>query len=510
MTLGGTAISRMMSMGASVVRQMAGWCSYAANTTAKIGSYARREQEWAFQSNLVVGEITLTLKQLRAAQIREAIAKREWENHKKQIEHAKEIEQFLTDERKGKKTNKDFYTWMKREVKGLHSQCFQFAFDVAKKAERALQHELGDPMLSFLQFGYLAGKESLFAGEKLHLDIKRMEMAYHDLNQREYELTKHVSLLQVDPIALLQLRATGRCTVCLPEELFDMDCPGHYFRRIKSVAVSIPCVTGPYAGVNCTVTLLKSSTRKSQLLREGYAREGSEDDRFSDYFGSLQSIVTSTGQNDSGLFETNLRDERYLPFEGSGVISEWQLELPANPSKNDPCQFDYDTISDVILHLRYTAREGGMLLRNGAIANVKSLVDEARAAGSVRLFSVRHEFPTEWAKFKGIEIKGATKTSELTIVLRNEHYPFWSQGRLEAVIRMDLFAMTAKNSVEIHEKADRTGKKDTLVKDPSLGNLRAGKLANIALPAPTGKFTLYLGDNSMADLWLAVRWGKEV
>jgi hypothetical protein len=61
---------------------------------------------------------------------------------------------------------------MRREVKGLYGQCFQFAFDVAKKAERALQHELGNPDLSFLQFGYLAGKEGLLAGEKLYLDLK--------------------------------------------------------------------------------------------------------------------------------------------------------------------------------------------------------------------------------------------------------------------------------------------------------------------------------------------------
>ena len=102
---------------------------------------------------------------------------------------------------------------MKREVKGLYSQCFQFAFDIARKAERALQHELGNPELSYLQFGYLAGKEGLLAGEKLYLDVKRMEMAYHEQNQREFELTKHVSLLQVDPLALIQLRTTGRCTV---------------------------------------------------------------------------------------------------------------------------------------------------------------------------------------------------------------------------------------------------------------------------------------------------------
>ena len=79
----------------------------------------------------------------------------------------------------------------------------------------------------------------------------------------------------------------------MPEEFFDMDCPGHYFRRIKSVAVSIPCVTGPYTSINCTLTLLKSSIRKDPLLRDGeYAREGPEDDRFSDHFGGGQSIVT--------------------------------------------------------------------------------------------------------------------------------------------------------------------------------------------------------------------------
>jgi Tc toxin complex TcA C-terminal TcB-binding domain len=48
-----------------------------------------------------------------------------------------------------------------------------------------------------------------------------MELAYHELNRREYELTRHVSLRQLDPKALLALRATGQCTVTLPEELFD-------------------------------------------------------------------------------------------------------------------------------------------------------------------------------------------------------------------------------------------------------------------------------------------------
>lgn len=512
-SFGGSNLAAMVNSQASHFRGEANKFTYEANKAAKIGSYARREQEWAFQSNLVAGEITQIFKQLLAAQIREYIAKQEWENHKQQIVHSEDIEHFLQGEKNSsghKKTSTQaFYAWMKREVKGLYGQVFQFAFDVAKKAERALQHELGNPELSFLQFGHLAGKEGLLAGEKLYLDIKRMEMAYHDLNQREYELTKHVSLLQVNPLALLQLRTTGRCTVVLPEELYDMDGPGHYFRRIKSVAVSIPCVTGPYTSVNCTLTLLKSAIRKNALLRDGnYARESAEDDRFSDHFGSLQAIVTSTGQNDSGLFETNLRDERYLPFEGSGVVSEWQLELPANPSKNDPRQFDYDTIADVIIHLRYTAREGGSLLRNGAVANLKTHIEEAQAAGSVRLFSVRHEFSTEWARFKHVQIQGTTTAADLTLNLREEHYPYWSKGRLEAVKRADFFAKSAGNNVKVTYRADATTNESTLVKDNALGSFLVGKITGSPLPPPTGPFTLSFDNNGLEELWVALSWGK--
>ncbi len=516
-SMGGTRNARFPANEARKYRADADRRSYEATKSGKVGSYARREQEWAFQGNLAAGEITQTFKQLRAAQIREHIAKREWENHKQQIRHAEEIEYFLTGEAtdakpgptwRKKQTNEAFYAWMKREVKGLYGQCFQFAFDVARKAERALQHELGDPGLSFLQFGYLAGKEGLLAGEKLYLDIKRMEMAYHDLNQREYELIKHVSLLQVNPLALLELRATGKCTVFLPEELFDMDCPGHYFRRIKSVAVSIPAVAGPYTSVNCKLTLQKSRIRKSpEPGADGYAYAGGEDSRFSEHFGSLQGIVTSTGQSDSGMFETNLRDERYLPFEGSGVVSEWQLELP-----KDFRQFDYDTISDVILHLRYTAREGGGSLRTEAVKNLSNRVEEAQAAGSVRLFSVRREFPTEWAKFKSVKIAGPATAAELSLNVREEHFPYWSKGRLEAIKRVDLFAKKAdgtgietrkpSGSVEITtRKSNGTESKATLT-----------NLTDIALPkAPdklvTLKFALSFADNSMEDLWLAVTWG---
>ena len=276
-------------------------------------------------------------------------------------------------------------------------------------------------------------------------------------------------------------------------------------------------MTGPYASVNCTLTLTRSSIRKNALLSDGaYARRDAEDDRFSDYFSSLQSIVTSTGQNDSGLFETNLRDERFLPFENSGAVSEWRLELPADPSKNDPAQFDYQTISDVILHMRYTARQGGGLLRKAATENLKTAIADAQNAGTVRLFSVRHEFPGEWAQFQG-QAASANGRFRLALKLRPEHYPFWSQGRLGSVARVDLLARSSKKPVpgtlDVFDRDDpAVSKKDTLVKDAALGNLLAGRLtggaAGIALPAkPDADLTFFLPDKALSDLWILVTWG---
>jgi hypothetical protein len=238
-----------------------------------------------------------------------------------------------------------------------------------------------------------------------------------------------------------------------------------------------------------------------------------DDPRFLRDYVPLQSIATSSGQNDSGLFELNFRDERYLPFEGGGVVSHWRLVLP-----DEVRHFDYDTISDVILHLRYTAREGGDVLQGNAVENLKKRIEAAETVGSVRLLSVRHEFPTEWSKFKSASVSQQVFAG-LTLTLREEHYPFWSQpyfkqdpnDNIQAGVKsVKLFAKTA-NDVKIADNANvnETGTKtDELKADPLFRNIRRGKLVNIARPKPIGEFTLYFNDTSMEDLWLALTWGK--
>jgi hypothetical protein len=517
----GLQLAAIINALADVSRGVAEVCNSEATQTAKAGSYERRAQEWQNQSNLAKGEINQIYRQWRGAQIREAIAQQEYQNHLTQIQQAQDIETFLEGQELSgfpvKETTVEFYSWMKRETKTLYSSAFQLAFEAAKKAERALQNELGDSTLAYVQYNYLDGIEGLLAGDKLLVDLRTMEMAYHDLNQREYELTKHVSLMQVAPLALLQLRATGTCLVTLPEELFDLDCPGHYFRRIKSVALTIPCVTGPYTSVNCTLSLQKSSIRTKTDVANGYARAGANDSRFNDYYGAMQTIVTSTAQSDSGLFETN--DERYVPFEVVGVAgSEWQLTLPS-----DVPQFDFDTITDVILHIRFTAREGGAAMKAAAVQNLQTQINKAQTVGSVRLFSMRHEFPSEWAKFAASTINKTTPAAALSFSLLPQHYPFWAQGLLAlgkaAVNGIELLAeMTDNtNTVNIGDQLSGqqlAGNKDKLSVNPSAGGLLTGSLGNIlknnnpVFGKPTGSWSLYFDNNSMKDIWLAVTWGK--
>jgi hypothetical protein len=429
MEFGGPALAQVGRILSGIVRAGAEKESYAGLQASKTAGYERRADDWVLQSNLAARELMQIGRQIIASLIREQVARHECENLERQIERSREVDAFLRE----KFTGEELYGWMQGELSRLYYEYYKLAFDVARKAEQTMKRELMRPELdamSFVRFNYWdGGRRGLLAGEALHLDLKRMELAYLDHDKREYELTRHVSLRQLDPLALLALKATGACEFTVPEWLFDLDCPGHYLRRLKSVALSIPAVVGPYTSVNCTLSLQRSSVRRSPFLAEGRYARGPEDGRFVDYSGTIQSIVTSGASSDPGVFEANLRDERFLPFEGAGACGTWRLELPGEFR-----QFDYDTISDVVLHLRYTARPGGGELRSGAVARLRELVETAGAAGLARLFSLRHDFPSEWYRF-------ATGEEALEVRVRREQFPYFVQGREIRIDALELYAI---------------------------------------------------------------------
>jgi hypothetical protein len=179
------------------------------------------------------------------------------------------------------------------------------------------------------------------------------------------------------------------------------------------------------------LTLTADKIRKETSTTGGYVYTGPEDSRFQhNYIG--QSISTSGGQNDSGVFELNLRDERYLPFEGRGAISDWNLKLTsAVPT------FDWSTITDVVLHVRYTAREGGDLLRNAAVA---ALTEGLAGLPLRRGFSAKHEFPTEWNAF----LRPAQGVNEaiMRLDLSEKRFPHFARYNELKISEVELIALT--------------------------------------------------------------------
>jgi hypothetical protein len=387
------------------------------------GGYDRRWDDWKQQEKVANKELVQIEKQIAAGEIRAAIAENDLENQDKQIENSAAVEDFL----RNKYTSQELYGWMTTQISKVYFQAYKLAYDLAKRAERAYRFERGLTSSNFIQFGYWDSlRKGLLAGEQLALDLKRMEAAYLDKNKREYEIAKHISLMLHDPMALITLKETGLCEISLPEALFDMDYPGHYMRRIKSVSLTIPCVTGPYTSINCTLTLLSNKTRIGSNAQTPYEEQDqNEDPRFVTNFAAIQSIATSHAQNDSGMFELNFRDERYLPFEGAGVVSTWRIDMP-----KDCNAFDFETISDVVLNVNYTARDGGRPLQDAARGNLKSVP----GTDLRRMFSLKHEFPTEWYKFLH-----PTSTANMTLGLTMERFPFQLRGKTIQINQVDCF-----------------------------------------------------------------------
>jgi hypothetical protein len=400
--IGGLELGQAADLAAEVLSFLSQMASNDSSMAASEASFERRWEDWKLQERLAEKELDQIDKQISAAELRIAIAEKELENHVLQIENAKANDEFM----RSKYTNEELYQWQIGQISGVYFQSYRLAYDLAKRAERCFRFELGLQDSSYIQFGYWDSlKKGLLSGEKLQYDLRRLENAYLEQNRREFELTKHVSLALLDPLALVQLRETGRCFVNLPEEIFDLDYPGHYFRRIKSVSITLPCVVGPYTTISCTLRLLKNSIRINTANGDnGYPRNTDDqglpvtDDRFIENNIPVKAIAASNAQNDSGVFELNFRDERYLPFEGAGVISQWSLELFNDNSKDFGKalrQFDYSTITDIILHIKYMAREDAGSFKSGAIAHLQDYFSQDEAP-SVRMFNLRQEFPSQW------------------------------------------------------------------------------------------------------------------
>ena len=471
----------------------AGDLTFSSARASKKGSFTRVLQERIFQVNSAGHEIKQIDKQLVAQAVRIQITNQEIVNQQKQIDNAQEIEEFLKD----KYTSNELYSWMRGSLKTLYHQSYNLAYDLAKKAEKVYRFERGLSSTNFVQAGYWdAGQEGLLAGEQLYVGLKQLEVAYQSERGYDYEITKHVSLRQIDPLALLQFRESGTCEFALPEVLFDRDYPGHYKRRIKSVSITIPGVIGPYTGINATLRLLTNKFRNTAIGGKAYAENTEEtDDRFNTFIIPISAIAASGAQNDGGMFELNFKDERYLPFEGAGLISKWRLELPTFR------QFDYRTISDAIMHVRYTAAEGGERLKKAASDGVqqftKSVEDLARNEGLFTLIDLPHDLATDW--YKAITTPNAAGELVMDLAKAEQFLPYYVIGNKKALKLTDAILIT--DSPAGGFSLNETAFSDSV----KVGSLKSYTLSEPPLPMVGWQLTLPASAKNSEQLFLAIR-----
>jgi hypothetical protein len=188
-------------------------------------------------------------------------------------------------------------------------------------------------------------------------------------------------------------------------------------------------VAGPYSAVPLKVTQTANRIRvatgrnaspPSNTDAGFYAEVPGNDTRFRYNVGSVQSISTSRADDDGGLFILDFQDERYLPFEGSGVCGTFVVELPQTLRP-----FDYGTISDLVLNLRYTARDGGGAFRTMVANGLRErLNDIALAAGRTGLshaIDIRRDRPNIWHKL--------VTDGEATIIVTPEDLPYFTSSK---------------------------------------------------------------------------------
>jgi hypothetical protein len=454
MKYGGKETGDSSNAWAMVAKDAALVAEAAAASTGLEAGFGRREEGWDHQIELADKELAQIAKQLTAAGFRKSIATKSLDIHNETMKQLDEVMEFY-NERFG---TLGLYTLLSTTLQRTYRQAYNGAFAMARLAEQAYRYERGDETTPLLQMDYWdASRAGLLAGERLMVDLQALERRFIETNYRTLEIDQAFSLTQIDPGALVRLREEGSCDFELPEIYFNLFYPGHIRRRVSSVRLTMPCITGPYTNVGATLTLTGSRIRNEPKLGDASLVEVP--------IRRSVSVATSTAQNDAGVFEFSFRDERYMPFEGAGAVSSWRLALPKSFRA-----FDYETITDVILHVSYKAEEDALFRAkveemNAAIEG--TILNTLTAAPLTRVLSLRQNFSSGFNRLLHSPAETAVK-----IELSNKYLPIFLRSQQLQVTKATMAVRGAPGQSVAGLQLELDGTVQSgFVADATLGNL---------------------------------------
>ena len=340
---GGWRLEGVTGIATAVAQGLATAYHGAAEALDRTEQYRRRHQEWMHAEEQAQREIEQIDAQLAVHDEQAKVTAEQLRQTELMVEQAATTYQFLSK----RFTNAQLYQWLNGQFATFYYQAYDTTLSLCLAAEACWQYEIADFKTRFVQPG--AWKDSyrgLTAGEALKLNLMKMEAAYLQRNDRKLEITKTVSVRRLLETAekpwatvVQDLSKEGGLKIELSKALFERDYPDQYLRRIKRVSVTLPAVLGPYQNVAAMLTQTYSQVQMS----------ADPDAAPWENMRASQQIALSSGMDDDGMFTLNFDDERYLPFEGTGAVSNWNLKFTRSTPEL------LASLSDVIIRVSYTA-----------------------------------------------------------------------------------------------------------------------------------------------------------
>ncbi|WP_445374052.1 neuraminidase-like domain-containing protein [Photorhabdus tasmaniensis] len=325
--------------------------------------WRRRRQEWEIQRNNAQAELKQIDAQLSSLTIRREAAVLQKNSLKTQQEQTHAQLTFL----QRKFSNQALFNWLRGRLAAIYFQFYDLAVSRCLMAEMAYRWETNETTASFIKPGAWQGTHAgLLAGETLMLNLAQMEDAHLRQDQRVLEVERTISLAEVydqlpqDKFTLTQemeklvskgsgsvgkdnnklefgadTKTSLEASISLSALNIHSDYPDSIgkTRRIKQISVTLPALLGPYQDVQAIL----SYSGETELAK------------------GCQALAVSHGMNDSGQFQLDFNDGKFLPFEGIDV-DQGTLTL-SFPNATGKQKTMLESLSDIILHIRYTIRQ---------------------------------------------------------------------------------------------------------------------------------------------------------
>ncbi|MEM8207871.1 neuraminidase-like domain-containing protein [Morganella morganii] len=329
-----------------------------ADNISQSEAWRRRRQEWEIQKNNADSEVKQIDAQLEALAVRRTATEMQRDHLELQQAQTQAQLEFL----QRKFSNKALYSWLRGRLAAIYYRFYDLTAARCMMAEEAYKWQTGEATRYIKPGAWQSSNAGLMAGESLLLNLAEMEQAWLKWDHRALEVTRTVSLAEVysaDKVDLaakiadllkgsgsgntpaatgLSMTTDKRLHAAFNLEALKIaeDYPADLgkTRRIKQISVTLPALVGPYQDVRAVL-----SYGGSTKLPDG-----------------CKAIAVSHGMNDDGQFRLDFNDGHWLPFEGIAVDDNNSLFLSFPGATGDKQKALLLSLSDIIIHIRYTIR----------------------------------------------------------------------------------------------------------------------------------------------------------